>query len=95
MKVKEYLIIESVCDDGRNFRPSDWIERIAGAVGEFGPDHRLHYLQSVRPAMIDGKKCLIVNTELAKENPKLYEFVTHFVEINRLQKRIGEVEEVS
>ena len=44
------LIIQSVREDGRRFRPSDWIERLAANMGEFGADHRLHYSQAVRNA---------------------------------------------
>jgi len=84
------LIIESVCDDGRRFRPSDWIERIAAAVGRFGPDHRLTYTQAVRPAIIDGDKCLVVDKCLRQDNRQLYDFILNFATSNRLRVRAAE-----
>jgi hypothetical protein len=36
-----HLIIEGVTEDGRVFRPSDWIERLIDTAGAFGADRRL------------------------------------------------------
>ncbi|MDH5230985.1 MAG: DUF3579 domain-containing protein [Gammaproteobacteria bacterium] len=82
------LIIESVKEDGNRFRPSDWIERISSILGSFGPDHRLHYNQSVRPGMVDGEKCLVVNQALKSENPDAYEYIEKFVSQNGLRTRM-------
>lgn len=79
------LVIKSVSRDGRQFRPSDWIERISTQMATFGPDHRLHYSTAVQPKMIDGEKCLVVNQSLKDEDPAAYEFIMAFVEANRLQ----------
>ena len=77
--------IESIRDDGRQFRPSDWIERISATLGSFGPDHRLHYANSVRPCMIEGKKCLLVANELAEQNPEAFQYIIKFAEDNHLR----------
>lgn len=79
------LVIKSVNRDGRQFRPSDWIERISTQMATFGPDHRLHYSTAVQPKIIDGEKCLVVNQSLKDEDPAAYEFIMAFVEANRLQ----------
>lgn len=79
------LVIRSVNLDGRQFRPSDWIERISTQMATFGPDHRIHYSNAVQPKMINGEKCLVVDQMLQEENPAAYEFIMAFVNANRLQ----------
>jgi Protein of unknown function (DUF3579) len=77
-------LIEGVMDDGRTFRPSDWVDRVSGAVASFGPDHRLRY-GSVRPCFVGGKKCLVMKKSLENENPAVFDFVRSFVRINGLR----------
>ncbi|MCK5639541.1 MAG: DUF3579 domain-containing protein [Gammaproteobacteria bacterium] len=77
--------IESVREDGRRFRPSDWIERISATLGNFGLDHRLHYADSVRPCMIEGEKCLLVSRALAEEDPEAFQYIINFAEENHLR----------
>lgn len=79
------LVIESVREDGKKFRPSDWIERISSALGSFGPDHRLHYAKSVQPRIINGEKCLVVDETLQNENPAAYDYILKFAQSNRLR----------
>lgn len=79
------LVIESVKEDGGRFRPSDWIERIAATMGEFGSDHRLHYAKSVHPEVVDGEKCLVVDPALEQENPEAFEFILNFARNNQLK----------
>ena len=81
----EKLIIESVRQDGRKFRPSDWIERLSANMGTFGRDHRLHYDTRVVPCMVNGEKCLVVDPELKSKNPEAYEFIMNFAESNGLR----------
>ncbi len=80
------LIIESVKQDGKQFRPSDWIERISANMGSFGSDHRLHYADTVKPAIINGQKCLIVDQmQLEQHNPEAFNYIMQFAETNRLR----------
>ena len=79
------IVIESVREDGRKFRPSDWIERISTMLAEFGPDHRLHYANGVQPCMIDGQKCLVVDPHLEQSNPAAYGFILQFARDNQLR----------
>lgn len=82
-------LIEGVMDDGRTFRPSDWVDRVSGAVASFGMDHRLRY-GAVRPCFVGGKKCLMMKKTLESENPAAFDFVQSFVRTNGL--RISDLE---
>ncbi len=77
------LVIESVSEDGRRFRPSDWIERISTQAATFA-NHKIHYSKSVQPRMVNGNKCLVVEQSLQDENPKVYEHIMSFVKANNL-----------
>jgi len=79
------LVIRSVNEDGRKFRPSDWIERISTTMATFGKDNRLHYSNDVRPSMVDGEKCLLVEISVKDTNPTAFEYIMAFVNANRLQ----------
>lgn len=79
------LVIESVVEDGRKFRPSDWIERISTTLANFGPDHRLHYDESVQPRVINGEKCLVVDKSLEISNPEAFAYILGFVQANHLR----------
>ncbi len=79
------LVVESVVEDGRRFRPSDWIERISTTLAQFGPDHRLHYADSVRPTIVNGEKCLVVDMSLQETNPAAFDYILQFIKSNRLR----------
>ena len=81
------LVIESVVEDGRKFRPSDWIERISTVTATFGADHRLHYADEVQPRMINGEKCLVVDKSLEQRDPVAYQYILQFARMNRLRMR--------
>jgi len=83
--MSEKLVIESVREDGKKFRPSDWIERISANMGTFGPDHRLHYADSVKPGVVNGEKCLIVDPSLESDNPAAYQYIMSFAQSNALR----------
>lgn len=55
----------------RRFRLGDWVERIASSVTGFGFDRRLRYVSAVRPKVIDGERCLVVDGMLADTSPDL------------------------
>ncbi|QKT04651.1 DUF3579 domain-containing protein [Ectothiorhodospiraceae bacterium 2226] len=79
------LIIEGVQEDGRRFRPSDWAERISANLARFGPDHRLHYADSVRPCLIGGVRCLVVEQDLYLKDPQSFNFILDFAKSNHLR----------
>ncbi len=85
MDEDERLIIEGYQEDGRKFRPSDWIERISGMLATYGPDHRLAYARHVRPCIIQGEKCLVVERELCREDREAFDFILNFARSNHLR----------
>ncbi len=79
------IIIEGVCQDGRKFRPSDWVERISSALASFGPDHKLRYSEHVQPCIINGARCLIVARGLSLNDPEAFSFILQFARKNQLR----------
>lgn len=91
------LVIEGVTLDGQLFRPSDWIERLIGTLSSYGEDRRANTLPHVgadrrrrqesflQAQMINGHKCLVVDTRLREVNPTAYRFLQEFIENNRLR----------
>ena len=81
---QECLVIHSVTDEGRRFRPSDWIERISANLASFGPDRRLRYNELVHPLVIGGEKCLFVSTDLLQQSPQQFDDIMAFAAANHL-----------
>ena len=77
-------VIEGVTEDGRKFRPSDWVDRLSASLASFGRDHRLKY-GPVRPCFLNGQKCLLVEQGLEEKDPAAYEFVRGFARSNGLR----------
>ena len=82
---QDTFVVESVKEDGRLFRPSDWAERISAQLASYGRDHRLHYSQHVHPCLIGGINCLIVQKSLREANPVAYQFILKFAADNQLR----------
>ena len=81
------IIIEGVTEDGKPFRPSDWIERISGSLSTFGNDRRIRYSHYLQPQMLDGKKCLVIDADLRNANAAAYNFLIDFAKGNKLRIR--------
>lgn len=85
------FFIQGVTSDGRQFRPSDWAERLCGVMscfrpeGSGGPNAHLSYSPYVRPTVLDGVKSVVVNEELRAVEPLAYHFVVDFAKDNDLQ----------
>lgn len=87
--IDEFFIIGKT-SDGRQFRPSDWAERLCGVMSCFNPDGggrnaHLQYSPYVRPAMIDGIRSVVVNNALKQLEPLAFHFVVNFAKDNDLQ----------
>lgn len=78
-------IIESYTEDGRKFRPSDWIDRIASLDASYGAFQRLVYSDLLYPELYQGQKTLIIDTALEEANPVLFAYVMNFVKTNGLK----------
>ncbi|WP_373018849.1 DUF3579 domain-containing protein [Thiomicrorhabdus sp.] len=78
-------IIQGYTEEGRKFRPSDWIDRIASMMASYGSSHRLVFSDLLHPELYDGEKCLIIDTELEIKNPIMFQYVMNFVKSNKLK----------
>ncbi len=85
------LYIRGVTRDGRSFRPSDWAERLAGAMSSFRPGGAhggigafIGYSPYCVPHLIDGVKSVIVDEALRELEPMAWDFVMHFARDNNL-----------
>ena len=92
-KPREFFI-QGITKDGKTFRPSDWSERLAGALSSFRPQTgqcssgigaHIGYSPYCVPRVIDGIKCVIVNEALRALEPMAWDFVMHFARDNALQ----------
>ena len=85
------VTIQGVTRDGRRFRPSDWAERLAGAMSCFRPGGTqggigafIGYSPLCVPRVIDGVKCVIVSEALRDVEPMAWDFVMNFASDNEL-----------
>jgi len=84
--------IQGVTLEGRTFRPSDWAERLAGAMSSFRPGGGaggigafIGYSPYCVPQVIDGVKCVIVSEALRGIEPMAWDFVMNFARDNHLK----------
>ena len=89
---KRQYFIQGVTLEGQTFRPSDWSERLAGAMSCFRPDgvqggigSFIGYSPLCVPRVINGVKCVIVDEALRDVELMAWEFVMNFARDNRLQ----------
>jgi hypothetical protein len=86
------VFIQGITKDGKTFRPSDWAERLAGAMSCFrpggsvgGPGAFIGYSPYCVPRVINGVKCVIVNEALRDVEIMAWDFVMNFARDNNLQ----------
>ena len=86
----EFFILGQT-NEGRQFRPSDWAERLCGVMscfrpeGSGGPNAHLQYSPYVRPTLLNGIKAVVVDEDLRAIEPLAYHFVLNFAKDNNLQ----------
>lgn len=92
MSSQQKVFIQGITRDARAFRPSDWAERLAGAMSSFRPGGGvggigafIGYSPYCFPKVIDGVKCVIVSQELRAAEPMAWDFVMNFARDNELQ----------
>ena len=78
------IIIEGVTHSGRKFRPSDWAERMSGALSTFGRDHRIQYSPLLQPLTIEGVKCIVIDPRMQEEHPEMYAYIMGWANNNDL-----------
>jgi hypothetical protein len=89
-KPRQYTI-RGITTEGRTFRPSDWSERLAGAMSSFRPGGGsggigafIGYSPYCVPQVVDGVKCVLVNEALRGIEPMAWDFVMNFARDNQL-----------
>ena len=87
---RQYFI-KGLTKDGRSFRPSDWAERLAGAMSSFRPGGIaggiaafIGYSPYCEPQVVDGVKCVLVHEDLRELEPMAWDFVMNFARDNGL-----------
>jgi hypothetical protein len=87
-QVREFFI-QGLTSDGNQFRPSDWAERLCGAMSCFRPEGgrnaHLVYSPYVRPILLNGVRSVVVNEALKEIEPLAFHFVMSFAKDNDLQ----------
>ena len=84
------VFIQGQTKDGKVFRPSDWAERLAGAMSCFRPDGGggpaafIGYSPFCVPRFVGGVKGVIVSRELREMEPMAWDFVMNFARDNGL-----------
>ena len=87
---REFFIL-GLTSDGKQFRPSDWAERLCGVMSCFRPEGsggrnaHLQYSPYVRPTILNGVKAVVVDESLRQLQPLAYHFVRDFAHDNDLQ----------
>ena len=86
------MFIQGTTLDGKTFRPSDWAERLAGAMSCFRPGGAkggigsfIGYSPYCVPRLIDGVKNVIVDERLKALEPMAWDFVMNFARDNALR----------
>jgi hypothetical protein len=87
--MSEEIIIEGLTRAGKPFRPSDWVDRMCSQYATFGPDRKLRYSPYLKPRVINGVRCLVVDLKLREVNPEGYAQLKHFADENQLGIRDG------
>jgi hypothetical protein len=83
------IVIVGTTIEGRQFRPSDWAERLCGMMSVFGEDRHLSYSPYLQPIVAAGVRCVLVDRELERIDPPAYSFLLGFARDNELTLRPG------
>jgi len=85
------VFIQGLTKDGRTFRPSDWAERLAGALASFRPDDAprsagafIGYSPFCVPRYLGGVKGVLVDARLREIELMAWDFVMNFARDNEL-----------
>lgn len=91
MATPQEIFIKGTTRDGKPFRPSDWAERLAGAMSCFRPEGSpagrgsfIGYSPFCVPRYVEGVKGVIVSHELRDVEPMAWDFVMSFARDNDL-----------
>lgn len=83
------IVILGITATGQKFRPSDWADRLCGMMSVFGEDRQLSYSPYLKPVMVQGTTCVVVDRDLEQLDPAAYKFLMGFARDNELTMRPG------
>ena len=83
------IIIQGFTASGEKFRPSDWAERLCGMMSVFGEDRQLSYSPYLKPVVIAGTICVVLDRRLEGLDTAAYKFLMSFATDNELTLRPG------
>ena len=83
------IVIQGVTKSGHPFRPGDWAERLCGMMSVFGADRHLSYSPYLKPIIVAGVRCVVVDVKLEDVDPVAFRFLLDFVKDNDLNLRPG------
>ncbi len=79
------IVIEGVTSQGKEFRPSDWAERMSGTMATF-KNSRIHYSPLLQPSVNhEGYKCVVLDPKLKESSPEVYQSILDFAKDNNLK----------
>jgi hypothetical protein len=79
------IVIEGVTLQGKEFRPSDWAERMSGTMASF-KNMRIHYSPLLQPSVNhEGFKCVVLDQKLKESSPEVYQSILDFAKDNNLK----------
>lgn len=79
------IMIQGVTPQGKAFRPSDWAERMSGAMASF-KNSRIHYSPLLQPTVNqEGYKCVLLDPKLKESSPQIYQAILDFATANNLK----------
>lgn len=79
------IVIEGRTAQGKTFRPSDWAERVSGALAQV-LNNRILYSPLLEPSLhSDGYQCILLDPELKETSPQLYQSILDFAKQNNLK----------
>jgi len=83
------IVIQGVTKSGHPFRPGDWAERLCGMMSVFGADRHLTYSPYLKPIIVAGVRCVVVDVRLEDMDPVAFRFLLDFAQDNELKLRPG------
>lgn len=77
------IIIEGKTKEGKDFRPSNWAERMSGKLSTVHKQ-RVRYSPLLKPIKQNGTQCVAVDPKLKDTNPELFDSLMQFAKTHNL-----------
>lgn len=81
---QQEMIIQGITLAGKQFRPSDWVDRMCSTYATFGEDKKLRYSPYLKPKLVNNVRSLSVDLKLKEVNPEGFEQLMQFARENQL-----------